>query len=245
MTATRTITTEQAPSSRPLTISLPLTTDWQTFIDTPVYDIPLVGFGSSRRIAPGVSEPSGPILVANTSDSQMYTVSVRVVKSDRPLIGAQDETDYQRPDGEGGTEILFNGGADYAIGNVLIMDNNADVTVDNVDINGGVTEFTIGAPGNDVEPDAVIEVDAFSGTPGPGLGFTLSPDRDNLDPTVNVFYLMKDIQVEPDDVMMLPVIGQFFLSRELMQLVSNDPGGNLVATVSYTEGQAEEDQIFF
>lgn len=236
MTAVRVITTEQAPSAKPLSASLPLTTEWQTVIDVPVYDVPVVGFGSTRRVAPGVAEPSSPILVTNVSSANVATVDVRLIKSERPLAAAADETAYVD---------LFTAGVDYEIGNVLVLDNTATITVDNVDANGSVTEFSVTTGGDAIVPETTLTQTGFSGPPGAGTGFSITPDRDNLDINTGVTFLVKGLRVEADDVLIIPINGQFFLSRELLEIRCNESNTILQATLSYTEGQAEEDDIFF
>lgn len=233
MSSVRIITTEQAPSAKPLATSFELTDDWQTIIDVPVYDVPVVGFGSARRIAPGVAEPSSPIFVANTDSANVATVDVRVVRAQRPLIAGQSQTDFVDK---------FTGGADYGIGNIIIMENNSSVTVTNTDGNGSVTEFIITTGGEGVIPEVPVSQTEISGAGGAGLGFTISPDRDDLDFNSNVIFLARNLRVETDDVLLVPVNGQFFLSRDLLQ-VRASANSLLQATVSYTEGQAEENDI--
>jgi hypothetical protein len=233
MSAVRIITTEQAPSAKPLATSLPVTTDWQTIIDVPVYDVPVVGFGSARRIAPGVAEPSSPIFMTNTSSSNVATVDVRVVRAERPLIAGQSQTDFVDQ---------FDAGQDYGIGNIIILESNAAVTVTNVDGNGSVTEFIITTGGEGVIPEVPIAQVEISGAGGPGLGFNIVPTRDDLSFTSNVIFLARNLRVETDDVLVIPVNGQFFLSRDLLQVRASE-NGLIEATVSYTEGQAEENDI--
>ena len=73
------ITTEQAPSAKPINVVLQLDTSFQQLIDTVRYDIPVVGLGGQRRIAEGVSEITSPIVLTNTS-AQSATVTARIVK---------------------------------------------------------------------------------------------------------------------------------------------------------------------
>jgi len=236
MTAVRVITTEQAPSAKPEAVSIQLNTNWTTIIDTPVYDVPVVGFGSTRRVAPGVTEPSSPILVTNVGGTAAATVDVQIIKAERPLDAGQTEVEYAG---------LFNPGINYDIGNVVILTNSATVTIDNVDGNGSVTEFSVTTGGDSIVPEVTQTVTGFSGTPGTGTGFSLTPDRDNLDPASNTTYLVKNLRVEVDDTLIIPVNGQFFLSRDLVQIRCNESNVDLQATLSYTEGQSEEDDIVF
>jgi hypothetical protein len=76
----QTITTEQAPSAKPNNISLVLTTAFQDLITVNNYDIPIVGLGGQRRIAPGVAEITSPIILTNATIVPA-TVSVRIVRA--------------------------------------------------------------------------------------------------------------------------------------------------------------------
>lgn len=233
MTAVRIVTTDQAPSAKPQATSIKLTTAWQTLIDTPLYDVPIVGFSINRRVAEGVAEPSSPIWVANTSESNVATVDVRVIRSDRPLDSTQTHVDYVG---------LFEGGENYSVGNTIVLTNNATVEVANVNGNGSVTEFNVTTSGDSVVPEETLAQSFISGG-GSGTGFTLTPDRDNLDDTVNVISLGTNLRVEVDDVLIVPINGQFFLSRDQLQIRAS-ANSFLQATLSYTEGQAEEETIF-
>jgi hypothetical protein len=157
MTAVRVVRTEQAPSAKPVATSLKLTTEWQTLVDTPVYDVPVVGFGSARRIAPGVSEPSSPILVTNVSESTVAKVDVRVIRSDRNLLSGLTEANFT---GESGS---FTGGAGWLVGQQIILTNDTAVLVGNVNpANGSVTEFTIqSTPDSPVTPETAIAQIAY------------------------------------------------------------------------------------
>jgi ethanolamine utilization microcompartment shell protein EutS len=75
-----TITTEQAPAAKPVGVSLPLTTAFQTLIETPDYDIPVQEFAGSRRTAPGVAEISSPLIVANKTTTAT-AVTVEIVRA--------------------------------------------------------------------------------------------------------------------------------------------------------------------
>ena len=78
-----TITTEQAPSAKPVSVFKTLPTAFgdsnATLITVDDYDVPVVGFGAERRIAPGVAEISSPLVLGNNS-ANAISVSVRVVK---------------------------------------------------------------------------------------------------------------------------------------------------------------------
>mgnify|MGYP000090652471 CR=1 FL=1 len=78
----RTITAEQAPSAKPIGISLVVPDTWATIIDAPEYDIPKVGFSSEREIAPGVVEIASSLLLTNVTDNGNITAEVKIVRSD-------------------------------------------------------------------------------------------------------------------------------------------------------------------
>lgn len=259
------ITTEQAPSSKPVSVSKILSTEWQTFIDVPQYDVPLVGFGSSRRIAPGVCEPSAPVFFTNVGN-ETQIIDVRVIKAYRPLD-------------QNVTELTINGewlgGEGYVPGaNIYLtttpVERNADpltapyavVNVGSVGSLGEVETFTViaNALGETVFVDgieqtvvsdqgvfpqqAMYQVAVDDGGGNTGTGFVLIPDRNDLSEMTNVLTIAHQLRVEPNDVMLLPLNGQFFMAGELLQMRASSPG-NVHAHISFTEGQAEEDQIYF
>lgn len=128
------IVTEQAPSAKPISSSLVLTTSWQTIINVPEYDIPVVGFGQSRRIAPGVAEISSPMLISNTSSSTAR-VGIRVIRNFRPLIVSQTQVDYG---------INFPVTNDGAGSYVILGENNPTITL----VRGNTYYFSLDAPGH-------------------------------------------------------------------------------------------------
>lgn len=77
----RTIRTDQAPSAKPVGVSVELTTDWQTIIDAPQYDVLKIGLGSERRIAPGLAELSSPLLLTNVASSNVL-IDCEIVRED-------------------------------------------------------------------------------------------------------------------------------------------------------------------
>jgi hypothetical protein len=276
MTAITIIETEQAPSSKPRSASAILTTDWLTMVDVPQYNVPLVGFGSSRRLAPGVAEPSAPVMFVNTS-SATQKIDVRIIRNYRPVAQGLDETTWT------GT---YTSGQGYVVGDHIYMNavpRNFDritttlpepesidlvVRVDAVDGSGSVTEFTTVTaqsaitsvdgvtiidngeifPETLIRQVAVLDVSETLINPGDRgtdpSGFTLVADREDLDINYGTVYLGHQLQVEPDDVLMLPLNGQFFQEADQVQIKASS-AGNVHCTVSYTEGQAEEDQIYF
>lgn len=65
---TTTITTDLAPAAKPIPASMTLTTYYRVLLETPQYNIPVQGFGQSRRIAPGLIEVSSPLIVCCKTD---------------------------------------------------------------------------------------------------------------------------------------------------------------------------------
>jgi hypothetical protein len=221
------ITTDQAPSAKPVSISVKVTDQWQTIIDAPDYDVPVVGFGTTRRVAPGVSEISSPLMVSNIINDTS-NISVRIVKSDRYIIDAQDETNYNNVSSNG----TFSGGVGHAINDTITLDNGATLLVDAIS-SGAVTQFTIQTVGSRVARDgngeSVLTQVISSGT---GEDFSLTARENNYDTTDGIFTLANTYPVELRDTMIIPLNGQFLLT------------GELIATISFTEGQSEEDDIF-
>lgn len=75
-----TVTTEQAPAAKLVGDSVALTTVYLVCAEAPDYDIPVVGFGNSRRIAPGVIEFSSPLVITNIATTTRWA-SVQIVRA--------------------------------------------------------------------------------------------------------------------------------------------------------------------
>lgn len=224
------IVTEQAPSAKPISVSAKLTTDWQTIIDVPDYDVPVVGFGTERRIAPGVAEISSSLLASNTS-SQSAGLYIRIIRAIRPLINAQTQANYS----------VFSGGEGYADDDLITLSNGAEVTVNSVDgsDDDAVLTFEITSVGNSVAAGDVLTQVASD---GPGEGFSITVAESNLSTTIGYFSITENIPVEPRDTLVFPLNGQFLTTGDRLQVKSSD--NNLIdVTLSYTEGQAEEDDL--
>ena len=73
--AITTITTSQAPDAKPVAKSFTLSTNWQTMIEVPNYEVPELVFGGSTTIEPGVGEVISPLILCNITAN---TVSVDV-----------------------------------------------------------------------------------------------------------------------------------------------------------------------
>lgn len=233
------IVTEQAPSAKPVSVSLKVTDQWTTIIDAPDYNVPVVGFGTTRRIAPGVAEISSPLMISNLH-TQSSNIFVRIIRGERYIVDAQDETDYDDTTGNG----TFNGGTGFTTSDVITLVNNATIDVDAVS-GGAVTEFTILTVGNRIFRDgnAQTSIGLFSSTGGTGSGFVLTARENNYDPTDGLYSLTNEYPVEPRDTMIIPLNGQFLLTGDRLQVKATD-NDRLIATISYTEGQSEEDDVF-
>lgn len=60
-----TIVTSQAPDAKPVARSFTLTTNWQTMIEVPQYEVPELVFGGSTTVEPGVGEVISPLILCN------------------------------------------------------------------------------------------------------------------------------------------------------------------------------------
>lgn len=236
------IVTEQSPSAKPVPVSAKVTDQWTTIIDVPDYDVPVVGFGTTRRIAPGVGEISSPLLISNVSNTSQ-NISVRIVRSERYLAASQDETNFN----DTATNGKIVGGSGYEVGDTITLENNAVVTVDAVS-GGSVTQFTLSSVGNKITRDGtgntvIIQFTSTSATAPSGLGFILTARENNYDPNDGIYELANTYPVEIRDTMIIPLNGQFLVTGDRLQIKgsSND---SLIATISYTEGQSEEDDVF-
>lgn len=232
------IITEQAPSAKPVSISAKVTDEWTTIIDVPDYDVPVVGFGTTRRIAPGVSEISSPLMVSNANTSS-ENITVRIIRSERFLTNAHTHIEYDNGVGNG----TFIGGSGYVDNEIITLQNSANVRVD-ANSSGVVTQFTIIEQGNRIYRDGEAQtvIPQFSST-GLGVDFTLVARENNYDANDGFYFLTYDYPVEPRDTMIIPLNGQFFLTGDRLQ-VKASANDKLIITLSYTEGQSEEDDIF-
>ena len=63
--AITTVVTTQAPDAKPVAKSFTLSTNWQTMIEVPNYEVPELVFGGSTTIEPGVGEVISPLVLCN------------------------------------------------------------------------------------------------------------------------------------------------------------------------------------
>lgn len=75
------ISTSQAPDAKPIGVSVTLSSDWETIIDVPSYEIPEIVFGGTTVVVPGVAEIISPMIISNI-DTQTARVSVRIYRAE-------------------------------------------------------------------------------------------------------------------------------------------------------------------
>ena len=74
-TSITTVVTSQAPDAKPVSISFTVSTNWQTIIEVPNYEVPELVFGGSTVVEPGVGEVISPLILCNFTAN---TVSVDI-----------------------------------------------------------------------------------------------------------------------------------------------------------------------
>jgi hypothetical protein len=79
-----TVVTSQAPDAKPVAKNLVLSTNWQTIIEVPQYEVPELVFGGSTTVEPGVGEVISPLVLCNTS-ANTVTVDVQIYRYDTNL----------------------------------------------------------------------------------------------------------------------------------------------------------------
>jgi hypothetical protein len=77
--AITTIVTSQSPDAKPVAKSFTLTTNWQTMIEVPNYEVPELVFGGSTTIEPGVGEVISPLMLCNFT-ANTVAVDVRTYR---------------------------------------------------------------------------------------------------------------------------------------------------------------------
>jgi hypothetical protein len=79
--AITTINTTQAPDAKPVAKSFTLSTNWQTMIEVPNYEVPELVFGGSTTVEPGVGEVISPLMLCNFT-ANTVAVDVRTYRYD-------------------------------------------------------------------------------------------------------------------------------------------------------------------
>ena len=111
-----TIVTNQAPTAKPVGVSLRVGTSNVNLIEVPDYDVPVQGFIGGRRIAPGVAEISSPLILCNYSNSDTQ-VTVEIVRAGSPGLVAEVLKDFTVEAKQ--TELVPLNGQFLATGEVL------------------------------------------------------------------------------------------------------------------------------
>lgn len=79
-----TVVTSQAPDAKPVAKNLVLSTNWQTIIEVPQYEVPELVFGGSTTVEPGVGEIISPLVLCNTT-ANTVNVDVQIYRYDDSL----------------------------------------------------------------------------------------------------------------------------------------------------------------
>ena len=79
--AITTINTTQAPDAKPVAKSFTLSTNWQTMIEVPNYEVPELVFGGSTTVEPGVGEVISQLMLCNFT-ANTVAVDVRTYRYD-------------------------------------------------------------------------------------------------------------------------------------------------------------------
>ncbi len=113
----------------------------------------------------------------------------------QPIIGSQDETNY---DNSPTTEGTFSGGSGHAVNDVITLSDTSWITVDAVST-GVVTQFTV----TDSQRSDFAQVGTAltqTNTTGSGTGFSLTPGRDNINENFSAAVIWGD-NTEPDGLL--------------------------------------------
>lgn len=79
--AITTVQTSQAPDAKPVVKSFTLTTNWQTMIEVPDYEVPELVFGGSTTVEPGVGEVISPLMICNFT-ANTVAIDVRTYRQE-------------------------------------------------------------------------------------------------------------------------------------------------------------------
>jgi len=81
------VTTEQAPSAKPISVMTSVGDTYDNLITVDSYKVPVRGFAAETRPAPGVVEVTSPVTVSNTGETSQ-TFTLRVIRNNTPFIVA-------------------------------------------------------------------------------------------------------------------------------------------------------------
>jgi len=129
-----TISTSQAPDAKPVAKNLTLTTNWQTLIEVPNYEVPELVFGGSNVVEPGVGEVISPLILCNFSAN---TVNVDV-RTHRYNLNQEFYLIRNMPIPAYDTFALPLNGQFYASGDLLEIKASANLSID------ATLSFTLG-----------------------------------------------------------------------------------------------------
>jgi|SaaInlV_120m_DNA_3_1039746.scaffolds.fasta_scaffold00528_2 hypothetical protein len=129
-----TISTSQAPDAKPVAKNLTLTTNWQTLIEVPNYEVPELVFGGSNVVEPGVGEVISPLILCNFS---AVTVNVDV-RTHRYNLNQEFYLIRNMPIPAYDTFALPLNGQFYASGDLLEIKASANLSID------ATLSFTLG-----------------------------------------------------------------------------------------------------
>lgn len=71
-----TVKTSQAPDAKPVVANITVSTNWQTLIAVPNYEVPELVFGGSNTVEPGVGEVISPLILCNFT-SNTVTIDIQ------------------------------------------------------------------------------------------------------------------------------------------------------------------------
>lgn len=132
--AITTISTSQAPDAKPVAKNLTLTTNWQTLIEVPNYEVPELVFGGSNVVEPGVGEVISPLIICNFSAN---TVNVDV-RTHRYVLNQEFYVIRNMPIPAYDTFALPLNGQFFASGDLLEIKASANLSCD------ATLSFTLG-----------------------------------------------------------------------------------------------------
>ena len=236
------ITTDQAPISKQSSVGKVLSTSWETIIDVPDYDVPVNSFAEGRQISKCAVELVSPVIVSN-SGTVACEYSLQVIKAARYLDITQTQDDYggQTSDVDG---VVYGGtfdpGSGYVLSETITLSNGATISVDLIGDSGEVVEFSFVSAGNPVERPGAGYLNLTSTAEG-GSGFILYVAEDSFTDDDSSFILANSHPVLVANTSQFYLNGHILLSGDRLQMKANN-AANVHIFVSYTEGQAEEDQ---
>jgi len=138
---------------------------------------------------------------------------------------------------EVGTNGTFDGGEDYAVDDVITMNNGSAVIVDAVDGDGAVTAFTIDTSGEGFTGLLITQVSVVddSGDPAVGSGFTLSPGINNTEPGLSYelnWHSGDSVTEVISDEFSVATSGDLFVNGVAVSLADTDTVSDVAAAIN-------------